>query len=70
MITRWEDLPLLLTADHLADLLHRKPGGIKKSAQQGTLPGPAPVTKKPWTWKRDEWRDWYEGRRVPLRRSA
>jgi hypothetical protein len=64
VITRWEDLPLFLTAEHLADLLHRAPGGIRKAAQKGTLPGPAPIGKKPWTWNRDEWRRWYEGGRT------
>lgn len=64
MITRWEDLPLFLTAAHVAELLHRKVGGVKKAAQAGTLPGPAPLGKKPWIWNRDEWRAWYEGRRV------
>jgi hypothetical protein len=65
MVTRWEDLPLFLTAEHLADLLPgRTVGGIKKAAQRGRLPGPAAICKKPWTWNRDEWRRWYEGGRT------
>jgi hypothetical protein len=70
VITRWEDLPLFLTAEHVAALLHRKVRGIKDAVGEGTLPGPPPIQKRPWIWHRDEWRAWYEGRRTPGRRSA
>ena len=55
----------LWTAEDVAVFLNRKVGGVKKAAQEGTLPVPA-KTRRPWTWNPDDWKRWRD-RRTPLR---
>ena len=50
-MTDWDRLPITLTAEDVAALLHRKPGGIKKAAQLGAMV-PAPFQKRPWLWRK------------------
>lgn len=58
----WDELPLVLTLPELASLLRRKPGGVRKAAQEGRLPV-QPLCRKPLTWSREAWRPFINGTR-------
>lgn len=49
----------LLSAEQVAEMLHRKVGGIKKAYQRGQLAFPA-KTRRPLTFRRSDVERWIE----------
>ncbi len=62
--------PVLLSLEHVAEIWQRKPRGIAHSCQQGRFI-PAPISKKPYRWRRvDVLRFLQDGRGSSLRRAS
>lgn len=63
------EMPDLLQVEHVAQLLHTTPKGVRRRRDRQTLPVPPFQTRPELLWAKRDWERVLDGGRVPSRRT-